>query len=345
MKQSAVVSSIVISFHLLLSYHSRCCDAFGVVPHLPSPDIVFWTQQHVITTATSTVPKLPDLFGLYQNALHTLPLQTQMVTGAVLAIAGDATAQTINNHNKPNCPIELKRTFSFAAFDACYRAAQHVIYPPMKDYFHGQFLYPAISSILPSVNAFDQHHNQILSAAAEQSLVSQLVVIPLLYYPIFFAVTGMVQGLTWEQSMERGKQSFIPLMQRNLLFWIPVQFGVFGWINDDAMQISVLIACGFIWTMILSAFAGSASVTPVTTLPDASTVPTNTITDEQQVEVYLNPIVESNIENSLSPLLQPVVKPQPPREMMAYAAVGISSNSTGMDMMILTEDEAQQLLR
>jgi Mpv17 / PMP22 family len=342
LSRSAVVS-IVTSYGFLISSHSRCCDAFGVVPPLPSPDIVFWTQQHVITTATSTVPKLPDLFALYQNALHTLPLQTQMMTGAVLAVAGDTVAQTVNNHNEAHRPFDLKRTFSFAAFDACYRAVQHVLYPPMKDYFHGQFLYPAISSILPPLNAFEQHHNQILSAAAEQSLISQLVVIPLLYYPIFFAVTGMVQGLTWEQSMERGKQSFVPLMQRNLLFWIPVQFGVFGWINDDALQISVLIACGFIWTMILSAFAGSAAVATTTKLSDPNASNTSNMIDEQQVELYMSPMVESDLDNNnLTPILP---KPLPSREMMAYAAVGISSNSTGMDMMILTEDDPQQLLR
>lgn len=330
----AVVYRIVISYSVLIAYSSRCCNAFGVVPPLPSPDIVFWTQQHVIITAASTVPKLPDLLALYQNALHTLPLQTQMTTGAVLAVAGDTVAQAINHkshRSSSSSPLQfdVTRTASFAAFDACYRAVQHVLYPPMKDYFHGQFLYPAISNILPDLNAFDQHHNQVLSAAAEQSLVSQLVIIPLLYYPIFFAVTGMVQGLTWEQSMERGKQSFVQLMQRNLLFWMPVQFGVFGWINDDALQISILIVCGFIWTMILSAFAGSAAATPTATVSDQN------LAVDPSVEVYMSPIVESDLDRSMTPMLA-----KPSHEMRAFATVGISSsNSTGMEMMILTTEQ------
>ena len=333
---SVVAYRVVISYTVLISYSSsRCCNAFGVVPPLPSPDIVFWTQQHVITTAASTVPKLPDLFALYQNALHTLPLQTQMTTGAVLAVAGDTVAQAVQHKShRSSSPLQLDvtRTASFAAFDACYRAVQHILYPPMKDYFHGQFLYPAISKMLPALNAFDQHHNQVLSAAAEQSLVSQLVVIPLLYYPIFFAVTGMVQGLTWEQSMERGKQSFVPLMQRNLLFWIPVQFGVFGWINDDALQISILIACGFIWTMILSAFAGSVAATPTATVSDQN------VAVDPSVDVFLSPIVESDLDHySMTPMLA-----KPSREMRAFATVGISSsssNSTGMELMILTTEQ------
>jgi Mpv17 / PMP22 family len=279
-------------------------SAFAVVP---SPDIVVWSQQHLITTASSTLPQLPNLFALYKHSLHVLPLQTQMATGAVLAIAGDTAAQALDKSRQ----FEPKRTWSFAAFDACYRAVQHIVYPPMKDYFHGQFLFPAISSILPAMNTFEQHHNQILSAAAEQALISQLVIIPLVYYPIFFAVTGAVQGLTIEQSIDRGAQSFIPLMQRNLLFWIPVQFGVFGWINDDAMQISVLIACGLIWTMILSVFAGAAAA------DQNDAIAIETIDD--QMEVFIAPMIDTPRMNDIAPI----------QREMAYTTFYMS-NSTGV---------------
>jgi hypothetical protein len=47
-------------------------------------------------------------------------------------------------------------------------------------------------------------------------------------------------------------------MKRNLLFWIPVQFAVFGFV-DESLQIPILIACGLIWTVILSVVAGSAT--------------------------------------------------------------------------------------
>ena len=97
-----------------------------------------------------------------------------------------------------------------------------------------------------------------LAAAMEQTLVSQLVIIPTLYYPVFYAVTGAVQGLTLEQMIDRAKQTFIPLMQRNLLFWIPVQFFVFGFV-EESLQISILIVCGLVWTIILSIAAGAAN--------------------------------------------------------------------------------------
>jgi hypothetical protein len=48
-------------------------------------------------------------------------------------------------------------------------------------------------------------------------------------------------------------------MTRNWLFWIPVQFAVFGFVPQEDAQISILIACGLVWTVILSALAGSAT--------------------------------------------------------------------------------------
>jgi hypothetical protein len=68
----------------------------------------------------------------------------------------------------------------------------------------------------------------------------------------------MVQGLTSEQTIARAKETFIPLMKRNLLFWIPVQFGTFGYVEEN-LQIPVLIVCGLVWTVILSLSAGSVT--------------------------------------------------------------------------------------
>ena len=58
--------------------------------------------------------------------------------------------------------------------------------------------------------------------------------------------------------MERAKEKFIPLMKRNLLFWIPVQFVQFGFV-EDGLQIPFLSLCGLMWTVILSAMAGSTA--------------------------------------------------------------------------------------
>lgn len=47
-------------------------------------------------------------------------------------------------------------------------------------------------------------------------------------------------------------------MKRNLLFWIPTQFAVFGFVEEN-LQIPILIVCGLVWTIILSLSAGNAA--------------------------------------------------------------------------------------
>lgn len=204
-------------------------SAFGVLPDLPSVTQAF-------------LPAAQNLLDTYQHALQTDALRTQVETGVALAIVGDAIAQKTQTSDEP---YDAKRAAAFALFDSCYRAVQHYVYPPMIAICNGAFL----STFLPN--------NQKFAAAMEQSLVSQVVIIPIIYYPVFFALTGAVQGLTIEETIERAKETIVPLMIRNWLFWIPVQFAVFGFVPDEAAQISLLIACGLVWTVILSAFAGS----------------------------------------------------------------------------------------
>jgi hypothetical protein len=167
-----------------------------------------------------------------------------MMTGATLAVCGDATAQSRDKDSE----YDTRRAASFAVFDMAYRALQHFSFPIIVAHCHGQYLgsLPAIS------NSFDA--SQL--AAMEQTLSSQLGIVPFLYYPAFFALTGAIQGLTTSGSITRAKENFIPLMERNLLFWLPVQFVQFGYIQED-LQIPFLSVCGLAWTFILSVAAGS----------------------------------------------------------------------------------------
>jgi hypothetical protein len=70
-------------------------------------------------------------------------------------------------------------------------------------------------------------------------------------------LTGAIQGLTPSGAVTRAKDNFFPLMKRNLMFWIPVQFVQFGYIQED-LQIPFLSVCGLAWTFILSMAAGDA---------------------------------------------------------------------------------------
>jgi hypothetical protein len=214
------------------------------------PDVL--QQSHLIANNALAINPL----DFYKEMLRTNPLATKMLTGATLATAGDAIAQT-----KTSEDYNIRRATSFASFDMVYRAVQHFSFPAIVSQCQGQYLGSLIASIpvlshLATGLGWD-HPDQYYSAI-EQTLASQLGIVPFFYYPVFYTVTAFVQGLDFEAAVERAKDTFIPLMKRNLLFWIPVQFIQFAFV-DESLQIPFLSLCGLCWTFIISTFAGNAN--------------------------------------------------------------------------------------
>jgi len=229
----------------------------GLQPHHILQDFAAHSlDQHPIPIAATALAKpLPDvteIFRAYQGLLVASPLETKMATGAVLAVLGDGIAQTREPED-----YDSKRAVSFCIFDVAYRALCHYAFPAIAGKFHGQIILGLIASIPQTSNLASDVMVTTYSSALEQSLVCQLGIIPLIYYPVFFAITGFVQGLTLEGTVDRAKERFVPLMKRNLLFWIPVQFAVFSF-SEEPLQIPLLTLCGLVWTIILSVMAGSA---------------------------------------------------------------------------------------
>lgn len=234
--------------HLHLQSLAQTSNAFFSAPaqHLDTPGF--------LAASTETNPNVFEIVStIYREELRNDPLKTKVLTGIFLAVVGDALAQA-----RDRADYNVKRAASFAAFDGCYRAVQQVTYPPMMQLCSGKFLAGVLATLGVAATSPDQVH---LMASIEQTLVSQLVIIPTLYYPVFYAVTGAVQGLTIDETMTRAKETFIPLMKRNLLFWIPVQFIAFNFVEEN-LQIPILIVCGLVWTIILSVAAGAAKAAP-----------------------------------------------------------------------------------
>lgn len=216
--------------------------------------------QHNLLLTKSSVAH--DLLQSYTQSLKTHPLITKMLTGGTLATCGDAIAQKSASSNNDNDAIvgdfvyDSRRAGSFAAFDMAYRALQHVSFPLIVQQCQGQFATAFLHGLPFVASAAQVTENVHFLAAMEQTLASQLGIVPFIYYPVFFALTGVMQGLTSEQAATRAMENFVPLMKRNLVFWIPVQFVQFAFVPQD-LQIPFLSVCGLCWTFILSAFAGS----------------------------------------------------------------------------------------
>jgi hypothetical protein len=237
----SLFSSRLLFLFFVVVFGSLNCHVSHGFSVVPATSETF----HLVEAASRAVldhslHQVTDLFSVYQEHLAQHPLPTKMMTGATLAVAGDAIAQ-----RSAGDEYDPRRAASFAVFDSAYRALQHVAFPFIVQHCQGQFLSQALH--LPPMPA----------AAMEQTLASQLIIVPFLYYPAFFALTAAVQGLDANAAVTRAKDNFLPLMKRNLLFWIPVQFVQFGFVPDD-LQIPFLSCCGLAWTFILSCAAGSA---------------------------------------------------------------------------------------
>mmetsp|Transcript_1203 Transcript_1203/g.1693 ORF Transcript_1203/g.1693 Transcript_1203/m.1693 type:complete len:319 (-) Transcript_1203:203-1159(-) len=231
-----------------------------------------------------------NLLQQYKRSLETHPLATKMVTGGTLAVMGDAIAQSRTNNSESPPVYDTTRAFSFMVFDMCYRALQHVSFPTIVQTCKGQYLgglidhIPLLSQYAHSVSSETDLYYYL--GAMEQTLASQLGIVPFLYYPVFFSLTGFIQGLTLEGSLQRAQENFLPLMKRNLLFWIPVQFIQFGFI-EEGLQIPFLSVCGLAWTFILSVMAGSAKSFSSKPNENVRTTFTYNLDDqEQQLKIY-----------------------------------------------------------
>lgn len=100
----------------------------------------------------------------------------------------------------------------------------------------------------------DPPTQQILAAA--KVAVNQFVVIPLVYMPLFFSITGALGGLDIPKSIARARELYLPLLQRNYFFWLPLQFFQFLVLPAD-YQIPFVCMASLCWTIILSSIGGT----------------------------------------------------------------------------------------
>lgn len=91
--------------------------------------------------------------------------------------------------------------------------------------------------------------------AAAKVAINQFVVVPLIYMPLFFGVTGTLGGLDFIQTKARAQSLYIPLLTRNYFFWLPMQFVQF-FVLPPEWQIPFVSLASLVWTIVLSSVGG-----------------------------------------------------------------------------------------
>lgn len=227
------------------------------------------TSPSVDVVAASSF-SLPSFSGLdnplvaYDTALRAHPLETKTLTAAALATAGDCFAQKLSSaYDSQSFEYDVKRGAAFATFGASYTGAFQAYW---FDYLNAHLVGLGVDLGVWGSPYIPPPSSEVLAAA--KVAVNQFVVVPALYMPLFFAVTGALGGLDLEASLERMRSLYGPILRRNYAFWLPVQFLAFVALPLE-YQVPVLTVASLLWTVILSSL-GSGKV--AASLPDSPEV-------------------------------------------------------------------------
>lgn len=265
-------------------YHQR-----NQPPHPPTTATATSLHDHSLLfssldLSTSFLHGGSSIAQSYMQQLRTNPIMTKSATAAVLASTGDAIAQFRSKEAQDS--YNPYRGITFLLFGALYTGVfQHYWFDFLNshivDWGEGLHVWghPAETDI--PVQYFVQHCEEwwqyfdvkaqiadVMNTlqdpptdaeiALAKVALNQFVVVPTFYWPLFFAITGVLGGLDVQKSIARAESLFIPLLKRNYLYWLPVQFVQFFVLPVD-LQIPFVSVASLVWTIILSSIAAPAA--------------------------------------------------------------------------------------
>ena len=194
---------------------------------------------------------LPQLASAYSTSLVASPIATKALTACVIGLLGDALAQRTDRNVRS---YDALRGVSFGAFGAIYGGAvQHHLFEWLQ--------VTCVGALLGYGRCLSLPETQWL-AAVEATLLNQLLFIPMLYYPIFFALKGTLNGAGLRSIVIDARGRYLGMLQTNWAFWIPMNILVFRLV-DAELLVSVNALIGVVWNFILSALTTARRAVPM----------------------------------------------------------------------------------
>ena len=120
------------------------CSTCGFIVNVPiGKNLPAATLNNVKHESSLSALPFDVVADMYNQALYTNPLETKLATGGILAIAGDAIAQS-----REVGGYDTKRASAFVTFDVLYRAFQCASFPEITRVCDGNHL----GALLPNID-------------------------------------------------------------------------------------------------------------------------------------------------------------------------------------------------